>query len=158
MHPHGGEVVIVEPGATQLGIGEIESQRFDEVQFTARGGDHADRVSGVGRDLWLDERDAEHEVRLQRDAEQQVGDRTHQLWRGCVSPAAVDRRCCPLVDHCQGTGRIEVVTKTFTNRRQYLVGVRRARQRCSRAPSLQTRCRRVELGGRVFPVTAVVMS
>ncbi len=33
MHRHVGEIVVVQAGAAELGIGELKAQRLDEVQW-----------------------------------------------------------------------------------------------------------------------------
>ena len=45
-----GEVVVVEPGAAQLRIGEIEAEGLDEMKMGPGDRGKPDGVSGVGRD------------------------------------------------------------------------------------------------------------
>lgn len=58
--------MVVEARTPQLGLGQVEPERADEVQFAARPGDHADRVSRVGWDAGLVEHHSEHGVQLAR--------------------------------------------------------------------------------------------
>ena len=60
MHADDGEVVIVEAGALQLGVGEVEAKRFNEVQLSAGAGGQPDRVPRVAGDRRLMKKDAEH--------------------------------------------------------------------------------------------------
>ena len=52
--------MVVQPGAAQLGFGQLEAERLDEVQFASRRRDHADRVTGVGCDPRRVKHDAKH--------------------------------------------------------------------------------------------------
>ncbi|SII79328.1 Uncharacterised protein [Mycobacteroides abscessus subsp. abscessus] len=46
-----GEVVVVESGATQLRVREVEAEGFDDVEVRAGDGGEPDRVAGVAGDL-----------------------------------------------------------------------------------------------------------
>jgi hypothetical protein len=52
--------VVIQPGAAQQPVFHVEAQRLDQVQGAAGVGRQADHVAGVGRDLGVDEHDAEH--------------------------------------------------------------------------------------------------
>ena len=54
------EVVIVEPGPPQLGVGEVEPERLDQVEFRARPGGQPDRVPRVAGDGRLVKEDPKH--------------------------------------------------------------------------------------------------
>jgi len=60
MHGHASEIVVIQPGAGQMLVGQVESERLDQVEPTAGIGREADDVAGVGRDLGLEENDFEH--------------------------------------------------------------------------------------------------
>ena len=60
MHDDVREVVVVEPGPAQLGFGEVEAERLDEVQLGARRGGEPDRAAGVPGDPGLEEHHAQH--------------------------------------------------------------------------------------------------
>lgn len=60
MHDDGGEFVIIQPGATQLPIVELETQRLHQMQVNAGVGAEANNVAGIRRNLWLIEDDVEH--------------------------------------------------------------------------------------------------
>ena len=66
MHRHRRKVVVVQTGAAQLGLGQVEAQRFDQVQFASRGRHHANRIAGVGRDTRLNEHHLEHDNSVAR--------------------------------------------------------------------------------------------
>ena len=59
VHRDIGEFVIVEAGAAQARVVELEAQRFDEMQPRAGVGAQANDVARVGRDLRLEEDDVE---------------------------------------------------------------------------------------------------
>lgn len=54
MHPHGGDLVIVEPGTPQAAGIEAEPERLDEMQRGAGVGTEPDDVARVGRNLRLE--------------------------------------------------------------------------------------------------------
>ena len=60
MHGHRREVVVVQAGPAQLGFGQLEAERLDQMQLAARRRDHADRIAGVGRDARREEHHFEH--------------------------------------------------------------------------------------------------
>src|SRR5262245_1535435 len=61
MGVHGCELVIVEPGAPELPILHREAERLDEMKPAAGVRCQANDISGVGRDLGLNEDDVEHQ-------------------------------------------------------------------------------------------------
>ncbi len=54
------KLVVVEPGTTQLGMVEIETERPDQVQACAAVRAEANHVAGVRRNLGLIEDDVQH--------------------------------------------------------------------------------------------------
>jgi len=58
------QVVVVQARALEVGVGEVESQRLDEVERGARAGRQPDGRSRVPRDAGLVEDDVEHVPRL----------------------------------------------------------------------------------------------
>src|SRR5215211_6288119 len=58
------QVVVVEAGSPQLGLGQVESERFDKMQFASSGGDHPDRVAGVGCDPRRVEQQPKHSTMM----------------------------------------------------------------------------------------------
>ena len=60
MNDHGGELVVVEPGAAQVLVAEFEAEWFDEVELGAGVGAQADGVAGIGRNFRLVEDDGDH--------------------------------------------------------------------------------------------------
>ncbi|COX52278.1 Uncharacterised protein [Mycobacterium tuberculosis] len=55
-----GQVVVVQPGPSQLGFGQVEAERLDQMQFTAGCGARPDGVAGVGGDTRRYEQQPEH--------------------------------------------------------------------------------------------------
>lgn len=55
-----GEIVVVEAGAAQLGIGKIEAEGLHQVKLGPRDGGQTDGVARIARDFWSVEEDAEH--------------------------------------------------------------------------------------------------
>ncbi len=64
MHRDAGHRGVVQPGAAQLRVREVEAERFHQMQAATGIGAQADRVAGVGRDFRGDEDDVEHVVAL----------------------------------------------------------------------------------------------
>lgn len=60
MYGETGPFVVIQPGASQMPVAQIESQRLDQMQLCASIGAEADDVAGIGRDFWLVENDMEH--------------------------------------------------------------------------------------------------
>ena len=56
-------VPVVEAGAAELGVGDLETEGFDEMQAGAGGGAEAGDVAGVGGDFGADEDDVEGDLR-----------------------------------------------------------------------------------------------
>ena len=56
-------IPIIEPGAAELGVGDFESQRLDQVETGAGGGAKAGDVAGVGRNFGVDEDDVQRDGR-----------------------------------------------------------------------------------------------
>lgn len=54
------EIVVVQPGALEVSVGEVESEGLDEVKCGTRAGGEADGGAGVAGDTWLKENDVEH--------------------------------------------------------------------------------------------------
>ncbi|MDT5324838.1 MAG: hypothetical protein QOF25_1990 [Mycobacterium sp.] len=75
VHGHRRQVVVVQAGAPQLGFGQVESQRFDQMQFASGDRGHPDRIAGVG----CDTRRVEHH--LEQDT------RPFPVRRLCADPA-----------------------------------------------------------------------
>ena len=63
-------VPIVEAGPAELGVGDLESEGFDEMELRAGGGAEAGDVAGVGGDFGINEHDVERD---RRPAEGEVG-------------------------------------------------------------------------------------
>ena len=68
MHRHGGEIVVVQSGAAELRVAEIEGERLDKVQVCAGRSGGPDRIARVGRDPRFDEHEVEHGYRVIRIA------------------------------------------------------------------------------------------
>src|SRR5699024_8063052 len=64
MYPHVGQVVVVQAGAAQLGVAQVEPEWFDQVQHHPGHRREPDRVTGVRRDARLVEDDVEHQRRV----------------------------------------------------------------------------------------------
>ena len=60
VHRHHGEVVVVQPGAAELGVGKIKAQGLHQVQFGAGDGGEPDGVARIAGDFRGVEEDAEH--------------------------------------------------------------------------------------------------
>ncbi len=60
VHCHDSQVVIVQSGAAQLGLGEVEAEWLNEVQFGAGDRGEADCGPGVASDARLEEQDAKN--------------------------------------------------------------------------------------------------
>src|SRR5687768_4806404 len=60
MDGHYREVMVVQPRTAQFGIGEVETQGLNEVEFGAGDGREADCIAGIAGDLRGVEEDAEH--------------------------------------------------------------------------------------------------
>jgi hypothetical protein len=58
-----GAFVIVEPGAAQGLVAELEAEGFDKVELGPGVGAEADDVAGVGRNFGLVEDDCDHGLR-----------------------------------------------------------------------------------------------
>ncbi len=54
---HVGEFVVVKARPTELGIIEVETERFDQRERGADVGAKADDIASVGGNLWSDEND-----------------------------------------------------------------------------------------------------
>ena len=63
VHRDAGHLGVVQPGAAQLRIGKIETQRLDQVQAATRIRAKADRISCIGRNLGSDQDYVEHDCR-----------------------------------------------------------------------------------------------
>ena len=61
-----GVLVIIEPGAATVFVAEVKAQRFDQMQFSAGIGAHADDIAGVGRDFRLVKDDGKHGERSEK--------------------------------------------------------------------------------------------
>jgi hypothetical protein len=46
---------VIQPGAFELRVIELEAERFDQVQSGPRGGAKARDVAGVGRNFWFNQ-------------------------------------------------------------------------------------------------------
>jgi hypothetical protein len=46
------QVVVVQPGPTQVWFGQIETQRLDEMKFRSGGCRRSDGITRIGRDSW----------------------------------------------------------------------------------------------------------
>ncbi|GAB3530241.1 hypothetical protein GCM10027402_35170 [Arthrobacter monumenti] len=55
-----GEIVVVEAGAAELGVVQVEPQRPDKMQLGASDGGKADGITGITGDLGGVKEDAEH--------------------------------------------------------------------------------------------------
>jgi hypothetical protein len=55
-----GVLVIIEPGASELTIVQLESQRFDEMKLGTRVSGEADDVAGIRWDLGMHQYYGEH--------------------------------------------------------------------------------------------------
>ena len=60
VHGHVREVVVVQPGAAQLGLGQVETERLHQVQRRADARRQPDGTAGVAGDAGLEERDVQH--------------------------------------------------------------------------------------------------
>jgi hypothetical protein len=54
------QVMVIQARAAQFGVGEIEAQRLNEMEFGAGNGREPDRIAGIAGDLRGVEEDAEH--------------------------------------------------------------------------------------------------
>jgi hypothetical protein len=55
-----GIFVIIQPGPAQALVGDVKTQRFNQVEFGSRVGTEANDVAGVGRYFGLVKDDGEH--------------------------------------------------------------------------------------------------
>ncbi len=60
VHGDRGEVVVVEAGSFELGLGHVEAEWTHEVQFATGSGDEAYGVAGVLRDPGFEEHESKH--------------------------------------------------------------------------------------------------
>ena len=92
-----GQVVVIEPGATQLGIGKIKAEGLYQMKFGPGNGGQTNGIARIARDFWSVEEDAEHcpilvspvragrsiEVDLVHSAKESRQDRHYYgVWRG----------------------------------------------------------------------------
>lgn len=59
MHLQGCVLVIVQAGAFELLVAEVEAERLDQVQARAGVGAQADHIARIGRNFWLKQDDIE---------------------------------------------------------------------------------------------------
>ena len=61
VHDDRGQVVVIETGPAELGVGEVETQRPDQVQLATGGGHQPDGIAGIGRNPGFQEGNPEHQ-------------------------------------------------------------------------------------------------
>jgi hypothetical protein len=60
MHPQFGVFMVIETGAAQLLVAQIESERLHQMQPTAGIGGQPDDIAGIRRDFRFNQDDFEH--------------------------------------------------------------------------------------------------
>jgi hypothetical protein len=60
MHVHGGQLVVIQSGASHGLAVQMEAERFDQVQLAAGVRGEPDQVTRVRRNLRLEQHDVEH--------------------------------------------------------------------------------------------------
>jgi hypothetical protein len=68
-HRNGREFVVVEPGAAQFRVIQIEAERADQMQLRAAVRAQANHIAGIRRDLWLVQHDMQHAAIISRRAD-----------------------------------------------------------------------------------------
>lgn len=115
-----GEVVVVQPGALEVGVGEVESEGLDEMERGARAGGEADGGAGVAGDARLKEDNMEHAHMLLVGARETGGEKRHVgVCDGVVAGMASDGCMLGMRLRCAGAGVPGVVWRRW---RSVLIG------------------------------------
>ena len=100
-----GEIVVVQPSALEVGVGEVESEGLDEVKRSARAGGEADSGAGVAGDTRLVEDNMEHAHMLLVGARKGAREKRHVgVCDGVVAGMASDGCMLSMRLRCAGAG------------------------------------------------------
>ncbi len=118
--------MVVQPRPAQLGVGQVEPQRTDQVQVRPGGRHEPDRVAGVRRDARLVEGDVEHGVSLPRR-------RPPSAPRARCAPPTAAGRCRSPATRAAGRSRGPSASGCHQQHRHPTQGHRRPHRRPSSA-------------------------
>src|SRR5574343_252490 len=106
---------LVEPGAAQVLVAEIEAERLDQVQFGAGVGAHADDVARIGWDFRLIENDGEHDAGFLR-SKVRIKSRNQSLSARATTATVTEAAPCSLSTRAHSLAVAPVVNTSSTSR------------------------------------------